>query len=53
MARFKNSENMGLVLSHWLSTHFAVEFLDIWEQINNPNFYITDFSKIRFDSISA
>ena len=50
MARYKNSENMGLVISHWLSTRFAVEFLGIWEQINNPNFNLTEFSKIRFES---
>lgn len=41
---------MGLVISHWLSTRFAVEFLGIWEQINNTNLNLTEFSKIRFES---
>ena len=50
MAKYKNSENTGLVISHWLSTRFAVDFLGIWEQINNPNFNLTEFSKIRFDA---
>lgn len=31
MAKYKNSENTGLVISHWLSTRFAVDFLGIWE----------------------
>ena len=50
MAKYKNAENTGLVISHWLSTRFAVDFLGIWEQINNPNFNLTEFSKIRFDA---
>ena len=27
MARFKNAEATGLVISHWLSTRYAVDFL--------------------------
>lgn len=50
MAKYKNAENTGLVISHWLSTRFAVEFLGIWEQINNHNFNLTEFSKIKYDS---
>ena len=50
MAKYKNAENTGLVISHWLSTRFAVDFLGIWEQINNPDFNLTEFSKIRFDA---
>ncbi len=50
MAKFKNPESTGLVISHWLSTRFAIEFLGIWEQINNPNFNVTEFSNIRFNA---
>ncbi|MBR0129193.1 MAG: KilA-N domain-containing protein, partial [Neisseriaceae bacterium] len=50
MAKFKNAQATGLVISHWLSTRFAVEFLGIWEQINNPNFNVTEFSNIRFNA---
>ena len=47
MAKFKNPESTGLVISHWLSTRFAVDFLGIWEQINNSDFNLTEFSKIK------
>ena len=50
MAKFKNAENTGLVISHWLSTRFAIDFLGIWEQINNPDFNLTEFSNIRFNA---
>ena len=50
MARYKNAETTGLVISHWLSTRYAVDFLGIWERINNPNFNVTEFSNIRMET---
>lgn len=50
MARYKNAEATGLVISHWLSTRYAVDFLGIWERINNPNFNVTEFSNIRMEA---
>ena len=50
MARYKNAEATGLVISHWLSTRYAVDFLGIWERINNPDFNVTEFSNIRFNA---
>ena len=50
MARYKNAEATGLVISHWLSTRYAVYFLGIWERINNPDFNVTEFSNIRMEA---
>ena len=50
MARFKNAETTGLVISHWLSTRYTIEFMGIWEQMNNPDFNVTEFSNIRNES---
>ena len=50
MARYKNAEATGLVISHWLSTRYAIDFLGIWEQINNPDFNVTEFRNIRLES---
>ncbi|MFZ5392283.1 MAG: KilA-N domain-containing protein [Patescibacteria group bacterium] len=47
IARYKNAETTGLVISHWLSTRYTIEFLGIWERINNPNFNVTEFSNIK------
>ncbi|MDP3642599.1 MAG: KilA-N domain-containing protein [Bacteroidota bacterium] len=47
MARFKNSETTGLVISHWLSTRYTVEFMGLWEKMNNPLFNVTEFSNIK------
>lgn len=50
MARYKNAEATGLVISHWMSTRYTIEFMGIWEKFNNLNFNITEFSNIRNES---
>jgi len=49
IARYKGTET-GLIISHWLSTRFTVEFMGIWERIHNPNFNVTEFSNIKNES---
>ena len=50
MARYKNNDSTGLVISHWMSTRYTVEFMGIWEIVNNPDFNVTDFSNIKNES---
>lgn len=50
IAKYKNKEKTGLVISHWLSSRSTVEFLGIWEQIHNLNFNVTEFRNIRNES---
>jgi hypothetical protein len=47
IAKFKNKEATGLVISHWLSTRFTVEFMGLWERLYNPEFNVTEFSNIK------
>lgn len=50
LAKYKNSEHTGLVISHWLSTRYTIEFMGIWERVNNQDFNVTEFSYIRNES---
>lgn len=50
MAKYKNAEATGVVISHWLSTRYALDYLGIFERLNNPNFNVTEFSNIRNES---
>ena len=50
MARYKNAQATGLVISHWLSARYTVEFMGVWERINNPDFNVTEFSNIKMES---
>ena len=50
IAKYKNKETTGLVISHWLSTRYTVEFMSLWEQMHNPNFNVTEFRNIKNES---
>jgi hypothetical protein len=50
IAKHKNAEATGMVIAHWLSTRYTVEFMGVWEQLHNPNFNITEFSYIKNQS---
>jgi hypothetical protein len=50
MAKYKNKSETALVISHWLSARYTVEFLSCWEIFNNPNFNTTEFSSIKNES---
>ncbi|MDR0967650.1 MAG: KilA-N domain-containing protein [Rickettsiales bacterium] len=36
-----------VLISHWLRNRNTVEFLGVWETLNNPNFNYTEFGIIR------
>jgi hypothetical protein len=44
IARYKNAENTDDLIRSWLRNRNTVEFLGIWEQLNNP-----DFNPVQFD----
>lgn len=45
IARNKNAEEPKDVVKNWMRSRTTVEFLGIWEQLNNP-----DFKGVEFDS---
>ena len=46
IARVKNADRSDDLVRTWLRNRNTVEFLGIWEQINNP-----DFNSVEFDGI--
>ena len=50
MAKYKNAEATGIVISHWLSARYALDYLGIFERLNNPNFNVTEFGNIRAEA---
>lgn len=50
MAKFKNSEFTGIVISNWLSTRYTFDFMGIWEQMHNPDFNVIDFNNIKINA---
>ena len=47
IAKYKNSEATGLVISHWMSTKYTIEFMGLWEKMHNPDFNVTEFRNIK------
>jgi len=50
MAKYKDTMEPSLVISHWISTRYTIEFMGIWENINNPNFKPTEFGRFKTES---
>jgi len=38
MARHKEDQEIDAVIFNWMSTHYTIDFLAVWEQVNNPDF---------------
>lgn len=47
IARYKDSERTDYIIQNWLRNRNTIEFLGIWEQLNNPGFNPIEFDGIR------
>ncbi len=47
MAKYKNAEIPGVVVSHWMSTVFSINYMGLWEKMNNPGFNLTGFREVK------
>ena len=50
IARYKNAERTDDLLRNWLRNRNTIEFLGIWEQLNNPDFKPVEFDGIRMQA---
>lgn len=46
IAKFKNADDPRFVIQNWIRTRSSIEFLGIWELLNNP-----DFNRVEFDTV--
>ena len=51
MAKFRDSERTNYIIQNWMRTRSAIEFLGLWEQLNNPNFKRIEFDAFRRNRI--
>jgi len=47
IARYKDSERTDYIILNWLRNRNTIEFLGIWEMLNNPNFNPIEFDGFR------
>ena len=47
IARYKDSDRSDYILQNWMRNRETIEFLGLWEKINNENFNSIEFDGIR------
>jgi len=47
IARYKNSDRTDIIIGNWLRNRNTIEFLGIWEQLNNPSFNPIEFDGFK------
>ena len=50
IAKFKNPDHADDVIRNWLRNRNTVEFLGVWERLNNPDFKPVEFDGIRIQT---
>ncbi|MCC6701072.1 MAG: KilA-N domain-containing protein [Fluviicola sp.] len=51
MANAKDGESRAAdIIKNWLRTRYAIEFLSVWEQINNPNFKVVESDHFKMQA---
>lgn len=43
IAKYKNTEEPNVVVANWMRNYNTIEYLGIWEQLNNPEFNPLEF----------
>lgn len=50
IAKYKNPDDPRFVIQNWMKTRYTLEFLGIWEQMNNVHFNRVEFDTFKSDS---
>jgi hypothetical protein len=47
IAKYKNSEAPADVVKNWMRSRSTIDFIGLWEQLNNINFKLVEFDQFR------
>ena len=47
IAKFRNSNAPADVIKNWMRNRSTIEFLGLWEKLNNPNFKLVEFDGFK------
>lgn len=45
--KYKDENRTGYIIQNWLRNRNTIEFLGIWEKLNNPDFNVIEFEYIK------
>ncbi|MCF6150458.1 MAG: KilA-N domain-containing protein [Candidatus Kuenenia sp.] len=50
IAKYKNSNAPADIVKNWMRSRSTIEFLGLWEKLNNPAFKLVEFDQFRNDA---
>ena len=50
IAKYKSSENPRYIIQNWLRNKSTIEFLGVWEQMDNLNFKLVEFDQFKSEA---
>ena len=50
IAKYKNPDDPRFIIQNWMRTRFTIEFLGIWEHLNNSIFNRVEFEAVKNES---
>lgn len=50
IAKYKNKQFPADIIKNWLRSRSTIEYLGLWEKINNPNFKLVEFDQFKYNS---
>jgi len=45
IAKYRNSDAPADIIKNWLRSRSTIEFLGLWEKLNNPEFKLLEFDQ--------
>lgn len=48
IAKYQDEENPRYIIQNWMRNRNTIDFLGLWEELNNPN-----FNRVEFDAVRA
>ncbi|MBU2574757.1 MAG: KilA-N domain-containing protein [Elusimicrobia bacterium] len=50
IAKYKNNDAPADIVKNWMRNRSTVEFLGLWEKLNNPNFKLVEFDQFKSEA---
>ncbi len=50
IAKYRNHEAPADIVKNWLRSRSTIEFLGLWEKLNNPDFKVVEFDHFRLEA---
>lgn len=47
IAKYKNSDAPADIVKNWMRSRSTIDFLGLWERLNNPDFKLVEFDQFR------